>query len=62
MVEGTTRRVKLKGVTPIMFDRYPGQNTTVLEPHQRFYYAEDGKSLVLPSVNFQSFLGAENTH
>ena len=55
------RRVVLQGLTPIMFDRYPGDNDTKLTPSQKFYYGEDGKTLVLPSTNLMSFLSAKNT-
>lgn len=56
------RRVRLDGRTPIMFDRYPGDNVTKVEDHQRLYFAEDLKSIVLPAENFMSFLGAQNTN
>jgi hypothetical protein len=56
-----TRRVKLVGMTPIMFDRYPGDNATKLEPHQKLYLSENNE-LVLPNINFMSFLSAHNTN
>ena len=59
--EQVTRSVVLKGVTPIMFDRYPGDNDTKLSPSQKMYYSTDGHSLVLPSTNLTSFLSAKNT-
>jgi hypothetical protein len=40
-----TRRVTLVGLTDIMFDRYPGDNDTKLEPHQKLYL-EPGASRV----------------
>jgi hypothetical protein len=54
-----TRKVTLVGLTDIMFDRYPGDNDTKLEPHQKFYL-EPGASRVigLPSLNIMSFLSA----
>ena len=55
------RTVKLKGITPIMFDRYPGDNDTKLTAAQKLYFGEDGKTLVLPSTNLMSFLSAKNT-
>lgn len=55
------RRVVLRGVMPIMFDRYPGDNDTKLSPSQKLYYGDDGHSLVLPSTNVMSFLSAKNT-
>ena len=57
----TTRKVVLEGMTDIMFDRYPGDNDTKLQPHQKLYYAEDGRTVVLPSKNIMSFLSAQNT-
>ena len=58
-----TRKVTLTGLTDIMFDRYPGDNDTKLEPHQKFYL-EPGASRVigLPSLNLMSFLSAHNTN
>ena len=55
------RRVVLEGITPIMFDRYPGDNDTKLQPHQKLYFADDGKTLAIPSTNLMSFLSAKNT-
>jgi hypothetical protein len=43
-----------------MFDRYPGDNDTKLEPWQRLYFGPN-KTLVLPSANVVSFLSAQNT-
>src|SRR5215472_7254561 len=58
-----TRKVKLIGLTDIMFDRYPGDNQTKLEPHQKLYL-EPGASRVigLPALNIMSFLSAHNTN
>jgi len=53
--------VGLSGIAPIMFDRYPGDNQTILPPEKKFYFGNDGKSLVFPSANLMSFLTAENT-
>ena len=53
--------VQLEGTTPIMFDRYAGDNTTTLRPEDKMYFAKDGKSLVLPALNIMSFLSAQNT-
>ena len=55
------RTVQIRGLTPLMFDRYPGDNDTKLTPAQKLYYAEDGKTLVIPSTNLMSFLSAKNT-
>jgi len=55
------RTVKLEGFTPIMFDRYPGDNKTQLPPEQKLYYMQDGKTLCIPAANISSFLSAKNT-
>jgi hypothetical protein len=55
------RRVVLKGLAPIMFDRYPGENKTELEWYQKLYLAMDGKTICLPALNIMSFLSARNT-
>ena len=60
-MEVLNRRIMLVGLRDIMFDRYAGDNETQLPPEQKMYYAEDGKSLVVPSLNLFSFLSAENT-
>lgn len=55
------RKVKIRGLMPLMFDRYPGDNDTKLTPSQKLYFAEDGHTIVLPSTNLMSFLSAKNT-
>lgn len=55
------RKVVLAGLTPIMFDRYAGDNQTQLSPWQKVYLLPDGESLCLPALNIGSFLSAENT-
>jgi hypothetical protein len=58
-----TRKVTLKGMTDIMFDRYPGDNDTKLEPHQKLYLQPgDSRVIGLPSLNIMSFLSAHNTN
>lgn len=57
-----TRRVTLKGTTPIMFDRYAGDNNTELAPWQRAYYLSDGITFCIPAKNIMSFLSATNTN
>lgn len=59
--ETTTRRVRLTGATPVMFDRYPGDNDTRLEVWQRLYFVPGTKALALPAENLMSFLSAQNT-
>ena len=56
------RHVVLEGISDLMFDRYPGENSTKLEPWQKFYFAADGKTLTLPALNIVSFLSAHNTN
>jgi hypothetical protein len=55
------RTVKLEGFTPIMFDRYAGDNKTVLPVEEKLYFLPDGRSLCLPAANISSFLSAKNT-
>lgn len=56
------RQVHIRGLTPIMFDRYPGDNDTKLEPWQKLYLGgETGRTICLPSANIMSFLSAQNT-
>jgi len=56
------RKVCLQGLTEIMFDRYPGDNDTKLEPWQKLYLGGDqGRTICLPSGNIMSFLSAQNT-
>jgi hypothetical protein len=60
--EKVVRQVLLRGLTDIMFDRYPGDNDTKLEPWQKLYLAgETGRTICLPSANVMSFLSAQNT-
>lgn len=55
------RTVTIDGITPLMFDRYAGDNDTQLSPSQKLYYDSDGRTLVIPSMNVMSFLSAKNT-
>lgn len=56
------RAVLIHGLTPIMFDRYPGDNDTKLEPWQKLYLAgPKGRTVCLPSGNIMSFLSAQQT-
>lgn len=62
-IQAITRKVILKGTKPIMFDRYAGDNQTKLEWWQKIYLdPADGQTMVLPSMNFISFLSAHNTN
>lgn len=60
-VDVLKRSVVLRGLVPIMFDRYAGDNQTQLDPHQKMYYGEDLRTLVLPATNISSFLSSINT-
>lgn len=55
------RRVRLAGMTDIMFDRYPGDNRTQLETWQKLYLTKENK-ICLPATNLMSALSAENTN
>ena len=56
------RTVRIRSLTEIMFDRYPGDNDTKLEPWQKLYLGgETGRTIMLPSANIMSFLSAQNT-
>lgn len=56
------RTVHIRGLTDIMFDRYPGDNDTKLEPWQKLYLGgQEGRTICLPSANIMSFLSAQNT-
>jgi hypothetical protein len=58
-----TRKIQLTGLTDIMFDRYPGDNTTQLEAHQKLYLEPgDSRRIGLPAINIMSFLSAHNTN
>lgn len=59
--ETICRRVRIRGLMPIMFDRYAGDNETQLAPSQKLYLGDDGASIVMPSTNVMSFLSAKNT-
>lgn len=53
------REVLLTGLTPILFDRYSGNNKEQLSVMDKIYL--EGENLVLPSINIISFLSAQNT-
>lgn len=53
------REVVLSGLTPILFDRYSGNNKEQLSVMDKVYLSEG--NLVLPSINILSFLSAQNT-
>ena len=53
------RTITLRGLTPILFDRYSGNNKEQLAVMEKLYIK--GNVLVLPSTNILSFLSAQNT-
>ena len=53
------REVILSGLTPILFDRYSGNNKEQLSTMDKIY--TEGEYMVLPSTNILSFLSAQNT-
>lgn len=55
------RKVTLEGLRPMMFDRYPGDNDTVLQWTQKIYLIPETSILCLPTININSFLTAHNT-
>lgn len=58
--ETTTLRCQLVGIRPIMFDRYPGDNKTKLEPLDKLYTNERGNCCI-PVLSVFSLLAAQNT-
>lgn len=54
----TKKSVVLRGIRPIMFDRYAGDNDTQLTPEKKMYYGADGKTVVIPSQNILGMLGS----
>lgn len=54
------KKVRLTGLTPILFDQYSGDNKTALSPEQKMYLTPN-KVLVMPALNIMSFLTAQNT-
>ena len=57
-----TRSVTLTGLTDIMFDRYPGDNNTKLEWHQKIYLVPGTSVMALPIDSIVSLLSAHNTN
>lgn len=56
------RKVTLTGIKDIMFDRYPGDNGTKLEWHQKVYLIPETNILCLPALNISSLLSSHNTN
>lgn len=53
--------VRLKGISPIMFDRYAGDNKTQLPVEAKMYFLPGTQQLCIPSMNLSSFLSAKNS-
>jgi hypothetical protein len=58
-MKAVEREVVLSGLTPILFDRYSGNNKEQLSTMDKIYVNEG--QMVLPSTNILSFLSAQNT-
>jgi hypothetical protein len=61
-LEIVERKVTLSGLTDIMFDRYAGDNKTVLDWTQKIYLVPGTNILCLPTTNIVSFLSGHNTN
>lgn len=61
-VQLTKRTVCLTGVTDLMFDRYPGDNSTKLEWWQKVYLKPGTSQLCIPAINIVSALSSHNTN
>ena len=59
MEKTINRQITLTGLTPILFDRYSGNNKEQLSTMDKIYL--DGDHMVIPSTNILSFLSAQNT-
>jgi hypothetical protein len=53
-------QVVLQGLRPLMFDRYAGDNKTQLPVEEKMYLTHN-MQLIMPAINVQSLLAAENT-
>ena len=61
-LEVVERKVTLSGLSDIMFDRYAGDNKTVLDWTQKIYLVPETSVLCLPTTNIVSFLSSHNTN
>ena len=61
-LETVCRKVTLRGLTEIMFDRDAGDNKTQLDWNQKIYLVPGSDILCLPAINISSFLSAHNTN
>lgn len=56
-METITRKVRARGIRPVMFDRYAGDNDTQLPVEQKMYYDKCGH-VVIPSQNILGMLAS----
>lgn len=56
----TIIQCQFKGLRPLMFDRYSGDNATSLPATEKMYLTED-QHLIIPAINLFSLLCAELT-
>ena len=61
-LETITRKVRLKGIRELMFDRYAGDNDTKLAWHEKIYLVPGASTLCFPAINISSFYTAHNTN
>jgi len=61
-LERVTRKVTLRGLNDVMFDRYAGDNKTQLAWNQKIYLSPGTNILSLPTSNIGSFLSSHNTN
>lgn len=60
-LETIERTVVIRGIRPIMFDRYAGDNNTKLSWTEKIYLIPGSNVLCLPTININSFFTAHNT-
>ena len=61
-IDSVTRLVCLEGISPIMFDRYAGDNNTKLLWTQKLYLKPGTNHVTIPAINIMSFLSSHNTN
>ncbi len=52
--------VRLVGMKPILFDRYPGNKTTKLSPEDKMYLRKGSNIIYLPALNIMSALASDS--
>lgn len=61
-IESVQRTVTFTGLTDVMFDRYPGDNSTKLDWYQKVYLKPGTSVISLPAMNIVSLLSSHNTN